>query len=78
MYFYTIYRAEIGFLFASVSFLRYNNPKRIRGTRHESLNLHRIRRVRPLIHRFKPEDIEEAYRVFEKRKDGVIKIAVMT
>ena len=27
-------------------------------------------------HRYKLEDIEEAYRVFENRLDGVIKIAV--
>ena len=33
----------------------------------------------PLItHRFKLEDIEEAYRVFENRLDGVIKIAIKT
>ena len=32
----------------------------------------------PLItHRYKLEDIEEAYRVFEKKLDNVIKIAVM-
>lgn len=31
----------------------------------------------PLItHRFKLEDIEEAYRIFENKLDGVIKIAV--
>ena len=33
----------------------------------------------PLItHRFKLEDIEEAYRVFENKLDGVIKIAITT
>ena len=32
----------------------------------------------PLItHRFKLEDIEEAYRIFENKLDGVIKIAVI-
>ena len=31
----------------------------------------------PLItHRYKLEDIEEAYHLFEERKDGVIKVAV--
>ena len=31
----------------------------------------------PLItHRYSLEDIEEAYRVFENREDGVIKVAI--
>lgn len=33
--------------------------------------------ITPLItHRFKLADIEEAYRIFENRLDGVIKIAI--
>ena len=33
----------------------------------------------PLItRRYKPEDIEEAYRIFENKLDGVIKVAVTT
>jgi threonine dehydrogenase-like Zn-dependent dehydrogenase len=33
----------------------------------------------PLItHRYKLEDIEEAYRIFENKLDGVIKVAIET
>ena len=32
----------------------------------------------PLItHRYKLEDIEESYRIFENREEGVIKVAIM-
>ena len=36
-----------GLLFASMLFLRYNSPKQIGGTHHESLNLYRTRKIRP-------------------------------
>ena len=33
----------------------------------------------PLItHRYRLEDIEEAYRIFENKLDGVIKVAILT
>jgi len=31
-----------------------------------------------IAHRYKPEDSEEAYRLFENKLDGAIKLAVMT
>lgn len=38
---------------------------------------HRKFDTTPLItHRFKQEDIEEVYRIFENKLDGVIKIAI--
>jgi len=61
--------AVLRVLFASGAGLRYNRAKRIGGTSMKALTYMQQGK-------FALSDIEEAYRIFENKLDGVIKVAV--
>jgi hypothetical protein len=71
--------------FALACFLHYNSIKPMGGIATNTLPYMEhgntpfwTRQNRPLItHRFKPEDIEEAYCIFENKHDGVIKVFIV-
>ena len=67
-----------GFLLAYSLTLHYNEPKKGRFG-DESINLYGTRQDRHHTsdtRRYPLKDIEEAYRIFENKLDGVIKIAI--